>query len=42
MVGLAPGFEAIPTITGPMTRNVDDLHVIMRVPPSLWRLMRSC
>lgn len=31
MVALAPGFEGIPTVTGPMTRNVEDLVFMTKV-----------
>ena len=33
MVVLGPGFEAIPVVTGPMGRNVQDLIFLMKVSP---------
>lgn len=33
MIVLGAGFEAIPVVTGPMGRNVQDLIFLMKVSP---------
>jgi hypothetical protein len=35
MVALAMGFDGIPTVTGPMGRNIEDLVFLMKVATSL-------